>query len=179
MTTSKNLVKIGNGAFFWCTGLRNISIPNTVTSIGSYAFYGCTGLTSVSISGSVTSIGGYVFNKCKNLRTFKSHIEDLNQCIFGKWVFYGAPTSICDLIVPIGTRESYQSLEPWCDFRIIVEFGDVNNDNAVDVTDVVGIANHVMGETPSVFNNVSADFNDNGSVDVSDVVKLANIILGE
>ncbi|GEM_PF-6910002 len=36
-----------------------------------------------------------------------------------------------------------------------------------------------MGETPSVFNNVSADFNDNGSVDVSDVVKLANIILGE
>ena len=114
----------------------------------------------------------------------------MNQCIFGKWVFYGAPTSICDLIVPIGTRESYQSLEPWtresyqslepwCDFRIIVEFGDVNNDNAVDVTDVVGIANHVMGETPSVFNNVSADFNDNGSVDVSDVVKLANIILGE
>ena len=71
----------------------------------------------------------------------------MNQCIFGKWVFYGAPTSICDLIVPIGTRE----------FRIIVEFGDVNNDNAVDVTDVVGIANHVMGETPSVFNNVSAD----------------------
>ena len=103
----------------------------------------------------------------------------MNQCIFGKWVFYGASTSICDLIVPIGTRESYQSLEPWCDFRIIVEFGDVNNDNAVDVTDVVGIANHVMGETPSVFNNVSADFNDNGSVDVSDVVKVANIILGE
>ena len=102
----------------------------------------------------------------------------MSQCIFGKWVFYGAPTSICDLIVPIGTRESYQSLEPWCDFRIIVEFGDVNNDNAVDVTDVVGIANHVMGETPSIFVIENADVTGEGDVDVTDVVQLANRVMG-
>ena len=33
-----------------------------VTSIGGYAFYGCSGLTSVTIPNSVTSIGSYAFS---------------------------------------------------------------------------------------------------------------------
>ena len=44
-------------AFYGCTGLTSVTIPNSVTSIGSSAFYGCTGLTSVTIPNSVTSIG--------------------------------------------------------------------------------------------------------------------------
>jgi len=33
-------------------------------SIGGYAFWGCSGLTSVTIPNSVTSIGGYAFSWC-------------------------------------------------------------------------------------------------------------------
>ena len=36
----------------------------SVTSIGESAFYGCTGLTSVNIPNSVTSIGGSAFYYC-------------------------------------------------------------------------------------------------------------------
>ena len=56
---------IGDYAFYGCSGLTSVTIPNNVTSIGSYAFYYCLGLTSVTIPNSVTSIGSYAFYNCK------------------------------------------------------------------------------------------------------------------
>ena len=44
--------------------VKELVIPDGVTSIGNYAFYGCRGLTSVSIPNSVTSIGDYAFEGC-------------------------------------------------------------------------------------------------------------------
>ena len=57
----------GSKAFRDCTGLTSVEIPNSVTSIGSEAFYGCSGLTSVEIPNSVTSIGEYAFSGCTGL----------------------------------------------------------------------------------------------------------------
>ena len=42
--------------------LKEIILPNSVTSIGDYAFYGCNGLTSVTIPDGVTSIGFGAFS---------------------------------------------------------------------------------------------------------------------
>ena len=53
--------------FSCCFGLKNIAIPNSVTSIGYGAFYGCSGLTSVTIPNSVTSIGEAAFSYCTSL----------------------------------------------------------------------------------------------------------------
>ena len=58
---------IGSSAFFACSSLTSITIPNSVTSIGSEAFYRCTSLTSVTIPESVTSIGYYAFSGCSSL----------------------------------------------------------------------------------------------------------------
>ncbi|MGA2863894.1 MAG: leucine-rich repeat domain-containing protein [Verrucomicrobiota bacterium] len=55
------------GAFYGCTGLASVTIPNSVTSIGDWAFYGCTGLASVTIPNSVTSIGEWAFQWCTSL----------------------------------------------------------------------------------------------------------------
>ena len=54
---------IGDYMFLRCN-LKNIKLPNSVTSIGSYAFSYCRGLTSITIPNSVTSIGIYAFNDC-------------------------------------------------------------------------------------------------------------------
>ena len=62
-----SVTSIGDCAFYECTGLTSVTIPNSVTSIGGFAFYYCTGLTSVTISKSVTSIGISAFNGCSGL----------------------------------------------------------------------------------------------------------------
>ncbi|WP_163411229.1 leucine-rich repeat domain-containing protein [Flavobacterium ajazii] len=67
VTIPNSITNISNYAFFNCTGLTSVTIPNSVTNIGSGAFYFCTGLTSVTIPDSVTSIGEAAFINCKSL----------------------------------------------------------------------------------------------------------------
>lgn len=59
-----------------------------------------------------------------------------------------------------------------------VLIGDVNGDDLVDITDVVSLANYVMGDTSEKFVIEAADISGNGSVDVADVVALANSVMG-
>ena len=58
---------IGDYAFYLCSSLTSIIIPDSVTTIGQYAFSNCSSLTSVDLGNSVTSIGQYAFSYCTKL----------------------------------------------------------------------------------------------------------------
>lgn len=64
-----SVTTIGNYAFYSCSGLTNIHIPNSVTTIGNHAFQYCSGLTAINIPNSVTTIGNYAFQYCRGLTT--------------------------------------------------------------------------------------------------------------
>ena len=68
-SNSFGVTSIGEGAFYGCSGLKSVTIPNSVTSIGNYAFQSCRGLTSIIIPNSVTSIGYKAFMGCSGLET--------------------------------------------------------------------------------------------------------------
>jgi len=57
------------------------------------------------------------------------------------------------------------------------KLGDGNGDGVVDISDYIGVANHILGNTPAGFNVDAADVNKDGVIDISDYIGVANIIL--
>ena len=64
---SGDVTKIGRSAFWCCSSLTSINIPNSVTTIDDYAFSGCSSLTSVNIPNSITKIEYGAFSSCSSL----------------------------------------------------------------------------------------------------------------
>ena len=90
-------------AFYGCSSLTSVTIPDSVTSIGSSAFYGCSSLTSVTIPDSVTSIGSSAFYGCSSLEsvTIGNSVTEI-----GENAFYGCDSlksvTIPDSVITIG-----------------------------------------------------------------------------
>ena len=71
---------IGQSAFYYCSGLTDVTIPDSVTLINNFVFNGCSGLTSVTIGNSVSTIGQASFEYCNALTdlTFPDSVQRIN-----------------------------------------------------------------------------------------------------
>ena len=67
MELPASIEKIGGGAFFQCSKLSDIVLPERLTEICGGAFYNCVGLRDLVIPTNVTKIGTNAFRDCYNL----------------------------------------------------------------------------------------------------------------
>ena len=140
-----SVTSIGDYAFEYCSGLTSVTIPNSMTSIGWRVFSNCTGLTSVTIPNSVTSIGIAAFQYCSGLTSIAigSGIEDIGNQAFADCpeltdvycyaenvpstnvdAFEGSYIEYATLHVPKGCIDAYKAVEPWKNFKSILEMVD-------------------------------------------------------
>ncbi len=97
--------------------IRKATIEDGITSIGKYAFYGCSGLTELALPNSVTSIEEKAFSDCSGLAKITSLAEIPPVCSSN--VFDGVNKINCELIVPIVSVVAYKQARGWNEFSNI------------------------------------------------------------
>ena len=115
----ESVKKIGDSAFYYCTSLVNISMPG-VEEIGAYAFDGCMLLRDVTLPDSLTTIRKNAFASCTSLKelSLPSSVVDIYP-----WAFYAS--GLETLTVPGSVKEIPGSMLYGCDnlYSVILEDG--------------------------------------------------------
>ena len=141
ITFDAPVTSIGGSAFYDCTSLTSITIPDSVTSIGNLAFRECTSLTSVTIPDSVTSIGDDAFRDCTSLAsvTIPDRVTSIGRSAFegctsltsvyckattpptGGPNMFDSNASDRKIYVPRNSVEAYQSASYWNEYASYIE----------------------------------------------------------
>ena len=99
-----SVTSIGDYAFYLCSGLTSVTIPNSVTSIGSWAFYYCSGLTKVIVPN---------FD-IKNWCSIKFGNYYANPLLYAHHLYSDENTEITELVIPDGVTSIGSFTFPGC-----------------------------------------------------------------
>ena len=133
--------KIGDNAFFGCSGLTSLTLPTGVTKIGYDAFSGCSGLTSLTLPSGVTEIGYSAFSGCSGLTSIYVYAEKMPK--LGTDMFNGCDAKKCTVYVPKGTYDDYW-LSEFGYFENIVEFDPTGINNVITSNDAKELSRYSL-----------------------------------
>lgn len=119
-----NIRNICSMAFYCCTKLKAIDIPNSVTYIGNNAFGGCTELENIKLSNNLQTIGENAFS----LSPVKELILPKSLKNIAQNAFAGISPEIIYVNCNLPDRDSYTSATFWaCNASRFVIGEDVTN----------------------------------------------------
>lgn len=100
LTIQEGVEVIGYYAFYLCTSLTSISLPNTIVRIDANAFEFCNNLEEIEIPDSVKYINSLAFNNCTKLKkvVLPKTLEEIRRQCFGVCV------NLQEIVIPDTVR---------------------------------------------------------------------------
>lgn len=88
----EGVTELKSATFGNCTALKSVTLPFSLDSIGDSAFYSCPALEEINIPGRVDTIGNYAFFNCPSLKsiTINDAVKTIGEFALG--FYYDAET---------------------------------------------------------------------------------------
>ena len=118
----EKLTTIGEYSFYLCTSLQNIIIPDSVTNIERSAFSGCMELKEVVISEKIQYLGKDVFSTCDSLMSIVIKAIDPSKIKLLVSTFRNNHYKKATLCVPTESLDLYKQHKVFGKFKNITSF---------------------------------------------------------
>lgn len=111
----QNLLSIGQYAFYNCSTLVSVTVPEGVQTLGAYAFYNDASLVKIKLPSTLNVIGNYAFGNCQQL--MKMNVAAYAPPTVSSNTFYSVPRT-ATVYVPESAINTYKSTYIWNEFFI-------------------------------------------------------------
>lgn len=196
-SATQHLVKIGASAFYGCSSLQSVVIPETVEYLSDFTFTECSSLKSLVMNNSPKIIPEEMCNYCASLDSciLPESVEEISRFAFAncsalsyveipkgvekiaKSAFRNDPNLTLGVYYgSVGYEYAREMDIPYVLLDVAL-LGDANGDGYVNVNDVTAIQRHAAElELLEGINFHAADINGDGNVSVDDATELQRFL---
>lgn len=188
-----HITRIGDGAFYGCTGIETIALPQRLKKVSESVFQNCTALNSVELGSNVESIDAQAFYNCRNMNTINlpESLTSIGTLAFAECqslAYLEIPQSVTRIADSTFHNDSNLTLGVYYDsyafnyakdnsvpYKLLdgVKLGDVDKDGEITINDATFIQRYLAElENLKGIYLYAADANKDGEVDISDATTI-------